>query len=93
VFAVLKAAKDLKTKENAEFMHDLIGIACAPHSEQRDLDDLRRIWREIKNNAVPEFKIAMAEMNADGTPTLPWKQATALMFQQMAVFKKVNYGG
>lgn len=92
VFAVLKAAKELKTKEHAEFMHDMVGVVCAGSADQKYIDALRKFWRDLANDSVPEFKQDRVTYDGD-TPRIPWKQATALMFQQLAVMKKVKGHG
>ncbi len=87
----MRAAKELKTKENAEKMYDLIAIVCCASGAQAYIDGLREMWRTIRDDAVPEFRPDRVKYEG-GTPKLPWKQATELMFQQLAVMKKVNYG-
>ena len=90
---MLKAAKELATREKADLMFDLIGVACAPHGGEDHLAKLQANWRRIRNEAVPEFKIALAEVDSAGAPKIPWKQATRLMVRQMDVMLKVNGGG
>lgn len=89
---MLRAAKELATKERADLMFDLIGVACAPHGGQEHLDKLQQMWRKIRNNAVPEFRIAVAEESSPGTYRIPWKRATEIMLQQMSVMRRVNHG-
>ncbi len=93
MFAVLKAAKQLKTKDRADVLYDLIAIACAPQQDQKYIDALREMYRNIRDDAVPEFKVERARTDESGNVKLPWKQATQVMLQQMAVMKRVNGGG
>lgn len=87
---MLKAAKELATKERADIMFDLIGVACAPHGGQDHLEKLQANWRRIRNEAVPEFKLAIAQEMADGSRRIPWKRATEIMLSQMRVMRQVN---
>ncbi len=88
----MRAAKELKTKDRADTMYDLIGVVCASHGSQEYIDALRQMWRNIRDDSVPEFKTERVKYE-DGTPKIPWKQATQIMLQQMAVMKRVNGGG
>ena len=87
---MLKAAKELATKERADLMFDLIGVACAPHGGQDHLEKLQANWRRIRNEAVPEFKLAVAEEMPDGSRRIPWKRASEIMLSQMRIMRQVN---
>ncbi len=91
VFAVLRAAKQLKTREHAEHMYDLVGAVCTASGDDKYIKAVRKMWVDIRDDAVPEFK-AVKVRYEDGTPVIPWKQASHLMAQQMAVMMKVNHG-
>ncbi len=91
VFAVLRAAKQLKTRDHAEFMYDLVAAVCANSGDQKYIDKLRQMWVDIRDDAVPEFTPAKVRYQ-NGTPVIPWKQASHLMAQQMNVMLKVNHG-
>lgn len=91
MFAVLKAAKELKTKDRAEFMFDLIGVICSPNMKQENLESYAKGWLDKANDAIPEFKEERVNYVA-GRPVMPMKQASELMLQQLKVMKRVNYG-
>jgi hypothetical protein len=89
---MMKAAKELKTKEQADFMYDLIGVVCTQGANQEYIDKLRGLYRSIRDNAVPEWKAERVEWQEDGTPIIPWKQATQLMFDHLSVKKRIECG-
>ncbi len=86
----MAAAKEFKQKEHAEYMYDMIGVICAPTSSEY-LSDIRQMWAELRDSAMPEFKRDKVTYDG-GVPTIPWKQATEIMFSQLAVMKKVQGG-
>lgn len=90
MFAVLKARRELDTKENADFFLNLITAVSAPNTED-GLKHTINFWREIRNEAVPEFKQASVKWEAD-RPVIPWKQATVLMMKQMSVMRGLQNG-
>lgn len=93
MFAVLKAAKELKTREQADFMYDLIGVACAPHADQKYIDELRSTYRTIRDNSVPELKPADTVIwTEQGSPVIPFDQATKIMAEQMKIKKRLESG-
>jgi hypothetical protein len=92
VFAVLKASKELKTREQADFMYDLIGVVCATSGSQDYIDKARDCYREIRDNAVPEWKPEKVVWQSDGTPLVPWKQATQVLMSVLAVKKRIECG-
>jgi hypothetical protein len=49
------------------------------------MTELRKFWRDIRDSAVPEFKVERPKDNV-----IPWQQATSLMLQQLAVMRKLN---
>ena len=86
----MAAAKELKRKDNAEYMYDMIGVICAPTNADY-LKDIRQMWADIRDDSVPEFKVDKVTYDG-GTPTIPWKQATEIMFSQLAVMKRLKGG-
>lgn len=72
-------------------MYDLVGANCAVNADQKYIDSLREMWRSIRDEAIPEFKYARVTYE-NGTPVIPWKQATELMKRQMATMLRVNHG-
>jgi len=90
---MIEAARQLEKRKTAGFMRDLVNIVMAPTQREEFLDSLRSYWRTQFENAVPEYKPDRVKIEGDGTPYLPWQQASQLMLQQMRVFKKVNGGG
>jgi hypothetical protein len=87
---VIKVARELKTQEHATLMFDLIGVVCAP-TDDKYLQAVRSMWKEIRDDAVPEFKTERVRYEGS-TPVIPWLQASRIMMSQMAVFKRVNGG-
>ncbi len=70
-------------------MLNMINVVCAPH-DAKFLEELQKTWRNIRNEAIPEFKIKGVSWDGN-TPTLPWAQASMLMVQQMSTMRKVNH--
>ncbi len=86
---MLGAAKELKVKDKADFFFDLVGVVCATNGSQDYINGIRKMWREIRDDAIPEFRTPRVEYDS-GVTKIPWKQATELMVQQMAIMQKVN---
>lgn len=91
MFAVLKAAKELKTKERAEFMYDIVGAICSPNLKQTDLNSYLKMWQDIGNSAIPEFEKETVKYK-NGRPTIPMKEASQIMLKQLAVMKRLQHG-
>lgn len=72
-------------------MYNLIGVVCTSHGDQKYIDTLRDMWRGIRDDAVPEMSKERVKYK-DDVPTIPWKQATHLMFKQLAIMKRLNGG-
>ena len=88
---MIKAARELKIRENAQFMYDMTGVVCAPH-DQKYLESSRELWKQIRDDTIPEFKPERVKYDSAGNPTIPWKQAGHLMMSQLAVLKRLNGG-
>lgn len=73
-------------------MYDMIGVTCSGHGDQKYIDAIRQTWKDIRDDSVPEFRGERVRFSGD-TPCIPWKQATELMFKQLAVMKRVQGGG
>lgn len=93
MFAVLKAARELKQRERAEFMKDLINVAFVPAGKKEFIDSLRKFWSGVQESAVPEFSPKRPVIKEDGTPVVPWELATKIMVGQMRAMKRINGGG
>lgn len=74
-------------------MRDLINVAMSPSQPQKFIDHLFKYWTRAHENAVPEFKPERVSYGADGTPTIPFAQASEIMLKQLAIMKKVNRHG
>ncbi len=72
-------------------MYNLIGAICTSHGTQEYIDALRDMWSTRANDAVKEFKEERVTYDG-GVPKIPWKQATQIMFQQLAVMKRLHGG-
>ncbi len=88
----MKAAKELKTREQADFMYDLIGVVCTQGSNQEYIDHMRTMYRNIRDDAVPEWKTERVEWQDNGTPILPMAEATKRMFETLAIKKRIECG-
>ncbi len=90
MFAVLNAHKQLELKKRAQFFYDMIGVACAPNQSTEWIGDLQDYWRDVADEAIPEFKSGnkRAIIGSDGTPELGWEQATKVMLAQMEVMRR-----
>lgn len=73
-------------------MYDLVGVACTVNGNQEYIDSLRAMYRTIRDDSVPEFKPETVEWKADGTPTLPWAEATKRMAETLMVKKRLECG-
>lgn len=69
----MEAARELRSKEKAEFMLELCDIAAIPSQQVEYMKQLRSHYRSVFDEAVPEQKPKKSE------GVLDWKQATALM--------------
>jgi hypothetical protein len=73
VFATLSAARELKVKEKADFMHELCGISAIPSQRIEYMQGLQKFYKEVSDTSVPEHK------KPKSTNVMPWEAATALM--------------
>lgn len=89
---VLQAAKELKTREQADFMYDLIGVVCTQGGSQEYIDELRSLYRKIRDDSIPEMKTERVEWQDNGSPLLPMKAATQRMFETLAIKKRLECG-
>ncbi len=89
---MIKAAKELKTRERADFMYDLIGVVVTQGGSQEYLDNVRTMYRNIRDDAVPEWKPERVEWQDNGTPVLPMAEATKRMFETLSVKKRIECG-
>lgn len=89
---MIKAAKELKTREQADFMYDLIGVVCVQGNSQEYVDATRTAYRNIRDDAVPEWRPERVEWQSNGTPVLPMAEATKRMFETLAVKKRIECG-
>lgn len=75
MFATLAAARELKVKEKAEFMHELCGVSAIPSQRIEYMQGLQKYYRQVSDDSVPEHKQAQ-QLNEN---VMPWESATALM--------------
>lgn len=73
VFAVLKAAQELKLKERSEFMVSLCDIAIMPSQNIEYFKAIQNRFISVSENAVPEHK-----KKTNGN-VMPWAAAAELM--------------
>jgi len=73
-------------------MRDLINVAFVPSGDASFIGKIRDYWKRVFEDSVPELAPERVKYQ-DGKPIIPWKQASEIMLQQMAVLKRVNGGG
>lgn len=88
----MKAAKELKTREQADFMYDLIGVVCTQGGSQEYIDELRSLYKRVRDDSIPELKPERVEYPDGRTPLLPMAEATKRMFETLAVKKRLETG-
>lgn len=72
-------------------MSDLIKIAFVPSADQKYLDSIRSYFNTIRENAIPEFS-EQKPIKTENGYVVPWNQATAIMFDQLRVMKRLQCG-
>ena len=88
MFAVLIAARELKAKERAEFMHELVAIAAVPGAASLEYKkSLESFYRNIFEQAVPEHQSQKQNKGA-----MPFDVASNIMFDAMKQKKRLECG-
>ncbi len=73
-------------------MYDLIGVVCANGGSQDYIDGLRSLYRNIRDDSIPEMKPERVEWQDSGTPLLPMKVATQRMIETLTIKKRLECG-
>ncbi len=73
-------------------MYDLIGVVCANGGSQEYIDGLRTLYRNVRDDSIPEMKPERVEWQDNGTPLLPMKVATQRMFETLKIKKRLECG-
>lgn len=60
----------------------------APHGNEEYLKSWLTYWRNIRDQAVPEFRVNRPSVDEDGVHKISWKQATEINLRQMEVFSR-----
>lgn len=90
MFAILEAARELKTQERADFMYELVGIAAVPGAcSTKYVDGLENRYKIISENAVPEL-IPKDKKNGG---QVEWKHATSIMDAAMKLKLRLEAHG
>ena len=70
----------------------MIGVVCASGAPQDYIDKSRNMWKNIVDDAVPEFRSEKVKYES-GVAVMPWKQATQVMLSQMEVMRQLKTYG
>lgn len=92
MFALIKAAKELKAKDRAEVFGELCRIAFIPAAKTEYFDALRSYFKSIHDDAIPELKEEKPIEKEDGSYVLPWDMASKVMFEQLSIKKGLEVG-
>lgn len=88
MFAVLEAARELKLKEQAGIMVELVDIAAVPNQPLQYMKSLKNTYQRMSDRAVPEHQVQQKKTEG----TIPWDTASNLMWSAMKTMKRLNRG-
>jgi len=54
LFAILKAAREQKNQQQAEFFANMVEVAAVPQQPAKYANELRKHWTDIAMNLIPE---------------------------------------
>jgi hypothetical protein len=90
VFAILEAARQLKTKERAEVMLELTRVSAVSGVTSLDYyEELKKKYHTISTHAVPEH---VKPEPPNGAKRVDWKTATRIMDSAMRLKMRLEHG-
>lgn len=87
MFATLEAARELKLRERAEFLSELVGIAAIPNQSLEYVKSLQSFYSDLSQNAVPDFGKKKSDAGVSS-----WEHASQIMWSAMKTKKRLECG-
>lgn len=90
MFATLEAARELKLKEKADFMHELVGIAATPNQSVEYVKGLQNFYSQLSSSAINDLTPKRKE--TPGARSVDWETASRVMWSAMQTKKRLESG-
>lgn len=91
---MLRASRELALREKAQVLSELVAIAATPSQDKKYAENLVNYYEDLADRAVPELQREKSPgVSSNGRAVLDWKTASDLMIAQLAVKKRLEYGG